>query len=81
MATTQLTVTATLYGATRKGASLSGNPIWILHTSEGDLRTQSDGQIGYTVTNHTGRHDSWIDKRVEFTTTSAGRVWDWELAE
>lgn len=78
-----MTFVATFHGATRKGHSVNGNPTWILHTSEGDYVTQSDGQIGYDVTNHTNSQledDYFVGKRVEFTATKSGRVWDWKLA-
>lgn len=78
------TITATLYGADRHGCSVNGNPTWILRTSEGNLRTQSDAGIGYEVNNHTGRPEhntsSWIGREVRFTLTRAGRVTDWKLA-
>jgi hypothetical protein len=73
-------ITATFTGATRKGASVNGNPTWILHADAGDLVTQSDSTIGYEVTNHTGRSDSWVGREVVFTATPARRVWDWRLA-
>lgn len=80
MASKSIEITATLTGATRKGASVNGNPTWILHTSKGDLVTQSDSSIGYEVDNHTGRSDSWIGREVVFTATPARRVRDWRLA-
>jgi hypothetical protein len=79
MARKSIEITATLHGATRKGASVNGNPTWILHTSEGDLVTQSDATIGYEVDNHTRRSDSWIGREVVFTATPARRVWNWRL--
>lgn len=73
-------ITATLHGATRKGHSVNGNPTWTLHTDAGDLVTQSDSQIGYEVSNHTGGTGDWVGRRVVFTATPARRVWDWRLA-
>ena len=72
--------TATLYGATRKNNSTNGNPSWILHTSDGDYRTQTDAAIGYEVANHTGGPGSWVNKSVTFTATSSQRVFAWKLA-
>lgn len=80
MASKSIEITATLTGTTRKGSSVNGNPTWILHTNEGDLVTQSDASIGYEVSNHTGRSDSWVGHGVVFTATPARRVWDWRLA-
>ena len=75
-------ITVTLLGATRKNNSVNGNPAFVLHTSEGDFRTQTDSAIAYEVQNHTGGPGSWIDKRVTLTVTErARRVWGWELAE
>jgi hypothetical protein len=73
-------ITATLHGATRKGASVNGNPTWILHTDQGDLVTQSDSTINYEVSNHTGGREDWTGRTVVFTATPARRVWDWRLA-
>jgi hypothetical protein len=85
MSTKTTTVTATLNGATRLNNSVNGNPTWMLHTSEGDLRTSSDTAVSYEVSNHTGRPEhspsSWVGRRVTFSTTRAGRVWDWSLAD
>jgi hypothetical protein len=72
--------TATLLGATRKSNSTNGNPTWLLHTDAGDYGTEKDGAIGYEVANHTGGPGNWIGKRVRFTATARGRVWDWTLA-
>ncbi len=80
MAAKQIEFTATLTGATRIGSSTNGNPTWMLHTDAGDYRTQTDAGLGYAVSNHTGGRESWIGKRVTFTATPAGRVWDWRLA-
>lgn len=78
MAAKDVEITATLHGATRKGTSTNGNPTWILHTSEGDLTTQTDSSIGYEVANHTGGRESWIGDRVQFTATRrARRVYAW----
>jgi len=76
----KIEITATFTGATRKGNTVNGNPTWILHTSEGDLRTQSDGAIGHEVTNHTGGPEDWTGREVVFTVTGARRVYDWRLA-
>jgi hypothetical protein len=85
MASKDQTITATLYGAERLTNSVNGNPRFKLHTSEGDLITKSDASMGYEVDNHTGRPEhssrSWVGKRVRFTATKAGRVWDWQLAD
>lgn len=68
---------ATFYGATRHGTSVNGNPTWNLRTSEGVYRTQSDAGLGYSIGNYIGRSDNaLIGKRVEFTATKAGRVWN-----
>lgn len=75
-----ITMRVTLLGATRTGSSKYGNPSWILHTSAGDFRTQTDSQIGYEVNNHTGGPDSWIDKPVTLTMTLRSRVYAWALA-
>lgn len=75
--------TATFHGATRKNNSRNGNPTWQLHTSEGDYLTATDGSIGYDVDNRTNTRtdDSYIGKRVQFTTTGRGqRVTHWKLA-
>lgn len=72
---------ATLHGATRKNNSADGNPTWQIHTSEGDYLTQTNASIGYDVDNHTNsRSESWVGKRVEFTTTDRKRITDWRLA-
>lgn len=73
--------TATLHGASRHGLSANGNPTWVLHTSEGDYRTQTDAALGYEVSNHAGGTDTWIGKRVKFTATPTGRVYAWELVQ
>jgi len=78
------TFVATFHGATRKDNSRNGNPTWQLHTSEGDYLTETDGSIGYEVSNRTSTRtgDSFINKRVRFVTTGRGqRVTDWSLAK
>lgn len=72
--------TATFHGATRATNSVNGNPTWVLHTSEGAYRTQSDASLGYSISNYTGGSDSLIGQQVEFTATSAGRVYDMKPA-
>ena len=85
MASKGQTITATLNAVTRLNNSVNGNPTWMLHTSEGDLRTSSDASIGYEIGNHSGRPEhssrSWIGKRVQFRTTRARRVFSWKLAD
>jgi hypothetical protein len=73
--------TATFHGATRHGASVNGNPTWILHTSEGDYRTQKDASLGYSVSNHTHSSLGWVGREVTFSATPSGRVFDMELAQ
>ena len=72
--------TATLHGATRKNNSRNGNPMWKLHTSEGDYLTGTDSAIGYEVSNHTGGPGNWVGRQVKFTATEKGRVYAWQLA-
>lgn len=78
--TTPIQITATFKGATRKGSSANGNPTWILHTDEGDFVTQTDAQIGYTVSNYTHSVHGLVGKRVVLTATRARRVFDIGLA-
>lgn len=78
---TDITITATFKGATRKGNSVNGNPTWILHTDEGDFTTQTDAQIGYAVSNYTHSVHGLIGKRVVLTATKARRVFDIGLAK
>lgn len=70
------TITTVFRGATRKGASVNGNPTWILHTDDGDYTTQSDASLGYEVSNLTHSRLGIVGKRVVLTMTRAGRVWD-----
>lgn len=67
------TFVATFHGATRKNNSTNGNPTWTLHTSDGDYTTQTDGSVGYSVSNYTGGPSSLIGKRVTFTVSGTGR--------
>lgn len=76
MARTEIKITATFKGATRKGSSANGNPTWILHTDEGDFTTETDAQIGYTVSNYTHSVHGFIGKRVVLTATKGRRVFD-----
>lgn len=74
--------TATFHGATRKRNSTDGNPIWLLHTSEGEYLTEADSSIGYQVSNRTNSRlpGCFIGKRVVFQTTGKGmRVNAWSL--
>ncbi|MGH8009585.1 MAG: hypothetical protein ACREQ3_21555 [Candidatus Binatia bacterium] len=64
---------ATFHGATRKGNSVNGNPKWVLHTSEGDIPTQTDAALGYEIGNITGGTDSLVGSQAEFSTTVARR--------
>lgn len=73
-------VTVTFKGATRKGSSVSGNPTWILHTDEGDFTTQTDSQIGYSVSNYTHSTLGLVGQRVVLTATKARRVYGLEPA-
>lgn len=80
MTSTDITFTATYHGATRKNNSVNGNPTWELKTDKGNYRTQTDSQIGYSVSNYNGGPDSLIGQLVRFTATKAGRVWDMKRA-
>jgi hypothetical protein len=83
MARKSQTFTATFHHAERIGCSTNGNPTWLLHTSEGTFRTQSDTGLGYEVANHdrTPERGGWRDREVRFTATPAGRVWDMKLVD
>ncbi|MGC2652286.1 MAG: hypothetical protein WA317_01500 [Mycobacterium sp.] len=71
------TFIATFLSATRKGTSRKGNPTWSLVTSAGVYLTESDGSIGYSISNYTGRSsDRLVDQDVEFTVTKNDRVTD-----
>lgn len=61
--------------------SANGNPTFVLHTSEGDYRTQSDAALGYSLTNYTNTRfpDTYVIgdgvPAVMLVATRAGRVW------
>ena len=41
--------TATFLGATRQKNSVNGNPVWIVHTSIGDMKSEPDSHIGHRI--------------------------------
>lgn len=66
---------------TRKNNSVNGNPTYVLHTSEGDYRTQSDAALGYGIENYTNSRfpDTHVIgddvPAVTLVATPTGRVW------
>lgn len=70
-------------GATRERNSLSGNPIWLLHTPVGDFWTEPDTALGSGVANHLeGSADFYVNREVVLTLNSrSSRVVGMELVE
>lgn len=72
-------------GITRRTNSRNGNPRFILHTSEGDYRTQDDAAMGYAVENYTNSRfpDTYVIgdnvPAVVLLATPTGQVWGIEL--
>lgn len=66
---------------TRKNNSSNGNPSYVLHTSEGDYRTQVDASLGYSIENYTNSRfpDTHVIgdnvPAVVLLATQTGRVW------
>lgn len=77
------TKTVTFDGATRRLNTVSGNPVWMLHTSAGDFRTENDAQVGGQIANHlSDSTDSYVGKSVVLTLLGRSRrVIGIELAE
>jgi hypothetical protein len=74
------TVAVVLRGATRRTNSANGNPVWTLHTGDGDYVTGADYAIGYEVSNHTGGPGNWVGREVVLTLGKGARVTGWKLA-
>lgn len=66
---------------TRKNNSANGNPSFVLHTSEGDYRTQADASLGYAIENYTNSRFPETHvigdnvPAVVLLATPTGRVW------
>lgn len=73
-------VTTELVSATRIGATYYGNPMWMLHTTDGDYRVSNDASISYGVSNFLPRHREPATP-VTLTLTRAGRVSNIERRE
>lgn len=60
-------VSTEIVSATRLGSTVYGNPMWMLHTANGDYRVSNDSAVSYAVNNYVGLP-------VTLTLTRAGRV-------
>ena len=73
-------VSTELVSATRIGATYYGNPMWMLHTTDGDYRVSNDSGISYGVANFLPRRGEPAAP-VTLTLTRAGRVTNIEPRE
>lgn len=68
-------ITTILRGATRRMNTADGNPVWMLHTTDGDYATERDAQVGFEVPNLTDPNtdDYLLDREVVLTVRGFGR--------
>lgn len=74
------TIPTNLTSATRLGSTVNGNPMWMLHTSQGDFRLSNDSAASYGVNNLIPRHGD-ESTPVILHLTRAGRVSRIEIPE
>lgn len=71
MSSKDVTYEATIAKVERVGTSTNGNPTYTIYFEDHEpARTQTDGSIGYEISN-----PEWRGARVTVTATKAGRVW------
>lgn len=74
-----------IHSVERRNSSANGNPTFVLHTSEGDYRTQTDATLGYGIENLTNSRfpATYVIgddvPAVTLLSTPTGRVWGIEL--
>ena len=76
MASKRYTLQTTVYRVSRGPVSGMGNPSYIFHTSDGELRTTANLGKAYALENDF-RLGETLDVEVELTVTITDRVTDW----